>query len=160
MNETLRLRSAIDLPHRFIVLAQPSESLIVLDVESEGVIWCDNYDVPRLDDSSKMLGTPDTWPRYAEFFEFLLDEEEEERNMNREWVLQNLRETVEHMDKSGNTLRVMLPPWATAFLRFQHKGEELFQLLDERLVRTLPWAQLYRSVCSASTTRIVSQDLM
>ena len=79
VNETTRLRAAIGLPHRFIVLAEPAESLIVLDVESGVVTWCGNFDVSRLDGSSKMLGNPDTWPSYAEFFEYLLDEEVEER---------------------------------------------------------------------------------
>jgi len=75
----LRLRSAIDLPHRFVVLAEPAESLIVLDVDSGVVTWCGNFDVSRLDDSSKMLGKATTWPSYADFFAFLLDEEGEER---------------------------------------------------------------------------------
>lgn len=79
VHETTRLRSAIDLPRRFIVLAEPDESLIVLDVDSGIVTWCDNFDVSRLDGSSEMLGKPDTWPSYAEFFEHLLDEEAEER---------------------------------------------------------------------------------
>lgn len=79
VNETTRLRSAIGLPHRFIVLAEPAESLIVLDVDSGVVTWCDNFDVSRLNGSSEMLGKPDTWPSYAEFFEYLLDEEGEER---------------------------------------------------------------------------------
>lgn len=75
LQETLRLRSAINLTHRFLVLAEPSESLIVLDVDSGVVTWCDDYDVLRLDGSSQMLGKPNTWPSYADFFEFLLDEE-------------------------------------------------------------------------------------
>ncbi len=77
--ETLRLRAAIDLPHRFIGLAEPAESLVVLDIDSGVVTWCDNFDVSRLDDSSKMIGKPSTWPSYAAFFEYLLDEEGEER---------------------------------------------------------------------------------
>ncbi|REK19408.1 MAG: SMI1/KNR4 family protein [Planctomycetota bacterium] len=76
---TLSFRSAINLPYRFIVLAELDESVIVLDVESEVVTWCDNCDVSRLDGSSEMLGKTETWPSYADFFEFCLDEEEEER---------------------------------------------------------------------------------
>ncbi len=79
VKETLRLRAAIELPNRFIVLAEPSESLIVRDVESGVVTWCDHSDVPRLEDRSQMLGQPNVWTSYAEFFEFLLDEEDEER---------------------------------------------------------------------------------
>ena len=34
VEETLRLRNAINMPHRFIVLAEPPESLIVMDTEN------------------------------------------------------------------------------------------------------------------------------
>lgn len=78
-DETLRLRSAVRLPDRFVVLAEPAESLIVLDVDSGIVTWCDSFDISRLDDSNKMVGKPRTWPSYAAFFEYLLDEENEER---------------------------------------------------------------------------------
>lgn len=76
--KTLSFRLAISLPHRFIVLAEPAESSIVLDVKSGTVTWCDNFDVSRLG-SSEMLGKPDTWPSYAAFFEYLLNMEDEER---------------------------------------------------------------------------------
>jgi hypothetical protein len=44
--ETLRLREAVNLPRRLLFLAEPSESLIVLDCEAStsdapSVIWCD-----------------------------------------------------------------------------------------------------------------------
>lgn len=77
--ETMRLRSAINLPHRFVVLAEPANSFIVLDVESGVVTWCDANDVVHLHDSSKMSNPPETWSSYADFFAFLLAEEEEER---------------------------------------------------------------------------------
>jgi hypothetical protein len=80
VERTLSFRSAVDLPHRFLVLAEPAESVIVFDVESGVVTWCDNFDVSRLDDTSKMLGKPNTWLSYADFFRFLLDEEAEERS--------------------------------------------------------------------------------
>lgn len=78
-DETQRLRAAANLPHRFIVLAEPANSLIVLDVESSVVTWCDANDVVHLNDSSKMSSPPETWPSYADFFSYLLDEEEDER---------------------------------------------------------------------------------
>jgi hypothetical protein len=84
VDETLRLRAATKLPHRFVVLAEPANSLIVLDTESRAtgapaVIWCDANDAVRLDDVSAMATPPETWPSYSAFFECLLDEEEEER---------------------------------------------------------------------------------
>lgn len=79
VDETLRLRSAIDLPHRFAVLAEPPASLIVLDAHSGIVTWCAAHDVDQLSDVSWMSSVPDTWQSYADYFEFLLDEEERER---------------------------------------------------------------------------------
>ena len=84
VDETQRLRRTINLPHRFIVLAEPSESLIVLDCESNAtggpaVIWCDANDVGRVDHVPSMSNLPGTWPSYSAFFSYLLDEEEEER---------------------------------------------------------------------------------
>lgn len=79
LNETSRLRSAVALPHRYVVLAEPDESLIVLDVESGTVTWCDNFDVSRLDGNNKMLGKPKMWSTYAAFFGYMLDMEDDER---------------------------------------------------------------------------------
>jgi hypothetical protein len=81
-DETKRLREAVGLPHWFVVLAEPPESLIVMNTNtatsSPAVIWCDAIDVSRL---GKLLGmhNPQTWASYAEFFEFLLDNEDTER---------------------------------------------------------------------------------
>ncbi len=82
--ETQRLRSAINLPHRFLFLAEPAESFIALDCEGGAngvptVIWCDAHDVDHLDDLQTMSNPPETWPSYSAFFSYLLDEEEEER---------------------------------------------------------------------------------
>lgn len=80
--ETIRLRTAVNLPDWFVVLAEPDESLIVLDVDTRAVAWCSAFDVSRLDGSSKMLGATDIWPSYAAFFEYLLDMEDEERGVH------------------------------------------------------------------------------
>ena len=83
VEETLRLRSAINLPQRFVVLSEPPNSLVVLDCKCRAtnaptVIWCAAHDVERFGDLTAM-SNPETWPTYAEFFSYLLDEEEEER---------------------------------------------------------------------------------
>ncbi|WP_346397695.1 SMI1/KNR4 family protein [Pseudomonas syringae] len=45
VDETLRLRKSINLADDYIVLAEPAESIIVLDVSSvPAVIWCDAID--------------------------------------------------------------------------------------------------------------------
>ncbi|MCB2362395.1 SMI1/KNR4 family protein [Clostridium estertheticum] len=76
--ETIRIRSAIGLPSRFIVLGEPPESLIVMDTENTpSIIWCDAMDVSRLDDNS-FISKTDKWNTYLEFFIELLEEEEEQ----------------------------------------------------------------------------------
>lgn len=80
--ETKRLRGAVGLPRGLIVLAEPPASLIVMDTnamnDSPAIIWCDSSDVSHLGTSQK-LRNPQTWKSYTEFFNFLLDNEAEER---------------------------------------------------------------------------------
>jgi hypothetical protein len=82
VEETARLRNAIDLPRSVIVLAEPPESLIVMDTAaskgSPAVMWIDANDATRLG-SLQSLHQPQVWTSYAGFFEFLLGREEEER---------------------------------------------------------------------------------
>jgi len=79
VEETIRLRNAINLPLRFIVLAEPPESLIVMDTENTpSIIWCDATDAERIADMS-FISEPQTWDSYSEFFKKLLEDEEEEQ---------------------------------------------------------------------------------
>jgi len=79
VEETIRLRNAINLPSRFIVLAEPPESLIVMDTENTpSIIWCDATDAERIADMS-FISEPETWDNYLEFFIKLLEDEEEEQ---------------------------------------------------------------------------------
>ncbi|KZE38945.1 hypothetical protein AV656_08580 [Bhargavaea cecembensis] len=78
-DETLRLRKTVGLPSRFVVLAEPPESLIVMDTSgTPEVIWLDAMDVTNLAGRT-FTSPPDVWETYGEFFETLLAEEEEER---------------------------------------------------------------------------------
>lgn len=81
--ETLRLRQAISLPHQFVVLAEPPESLFVLDTSpfagEPAVLWIDAIDARRLG-RSPLLSAPDVWLTYADFFSDLLKDEEDERS--------------------------------------------------------------------------------
>jgi hypothetical protein len=66
-----------------LILAEPPESLIVLDCESKthgtpAVIWCDAQEVRRLNDVTT-LSKPGVWQSYMDFFKHLLKEEETER---------------------------------------------------------------------------------
>jgi hypothetical protein len=80
VEETLRLRKAIKLPSRYIVLAEPPESLIVMDTENTpSIIWCDATDAIRISDMS-FITRPQTWSTYLEFFAELLEDEEAEQS--------------------------------------------------------------------------------
>jgi hypothetical protein len=79
VEQTLRLRTAISLPKPFVVLAEPPESLIVMNCAEGGrVLWIDASDAGRLA-TSDTLRKPDEWPSFAEFFAHLLDEEDLDR---------------------------------------------------------------------------------
>jgi len=80
VQETERLRQSISLPRHFIVLAEPAAGLIVMDTRKDGseVIWCDATDAVNLAMPEK-LRNPQIWNSYSNFFEYLLEEEEAER---------------------------------------------------------------------------------
>ncbi|MGM9922213.1 MAG: SMI1/KNR4 family protein [Bhargavaea sp.] len=79
--ETLRLRQQIDLPHEYVVLAEPPSSLIIMNTAgTPALIWTDASDADNL--GKRVFATPpDEWTTYWDFFEALLDEEEEERGL-------------------------------------------------------------------------------
>ncbi len=78
VRETLRLRESIGLAENYVVVAEPSESLIVLNTKGKPtVIWCDAVEAKNINAGS-FSNKPDTWESYGEFFEYLLDEEEDE----------------------------------------------------------------------------------
>ncbi len=82
LEETSRLRVKAKLPKSMIVLAEPPESLIVMDSNAqEGspvVMWIDINELSRLG-TPMTLSSPQVWPTYADFFAFLLRREKEER---------------------------------------------------------------------------------
>ncbi|MDE5780456.1 MAG: SMI1/KNR4 family protein [Lachnospiraceae bacterium] len=44
--ETLRLRESIQLSEQYIVLAEPPESIVVMDIKNvPAIIWCDSIDI-------------------------------------------------------------------------------------------------------------------
>ncbi|RJG37254.1 SMI1/KNR4 family protein [Motilimonas pumila] len=78
VQETLTLRDAIGLQDNFIVIAEPSESLIVLNVAGNpSVIWCDAVEAKNLN-SMNFANQPETWESYSDFFDYLIVEEEDE----------------------------------------------------------------------------------
>lgn len=77
IDETIRLRKTLNLPMNVIVLAEPPESLIVLDTKNiPSVIWFDALDISRIEEKS-FITKPDEWDSYADYFKELLEEEED-----------------------------------------------------------------------------------
>ncbi|ENQ3104991.1 SMI1/KNR4 family protein [Bacillus cereus] len=76
IDETIRLREVVHLPSRFIVLAEPPESLIVMDtLNNPAIIWFDGVGISGLEKNS-FTSKPDEWRTYADYFEELLEEEQ------------------------------------------------------------------------------------
>ena len=77
--ETLRLREAIAFPGNWVAIAEPPESLVIMDcLENGRVLWIDAIDARRVA-SGDFLRQPDVWESFSEFFSYVLDEEEEDR---------------------------------------------------------------------------------
>ena len=59
-------------------MAEPSESIIVMDTENApAIIWCDAVEAVKLEDKS-FISKPDEWNSYSEYFAQLIEDEEEE----------------------------------------------------------------------------------
>lgn len=79
IHETLRLRETIGLPPNWLVLGEPPESLLLMDCDAGGkVFWIDAIDAGRIA-SQSFAAQPTIWDSFAEFFVYLLDEEEADR---------------------------------------------------------------------------------
>ncbi len=79
VSETLRLRRAVGLNSKYVALAEPAGSLILLNVsQGPGVVWCDALDIDGLEvvDFSNFI---EAWDSYELFFQYLLEQERLER---------------------------------------------------------------------------------
>mgnify|MGYP003436924492 CR=1 FL=1 len=80
IEETLRIRKAVGIPDRFIVLAEHDMSVFVMDTENKpSILWIDSIEITKLEEQD-FISKPDIWDDFSDFFEYLLDDEEEERN--------------------------------------------------------------------------------
>ena len=81
IDETLRIRNAIGLPHEYVFLAELDSSAILLNtVKQPHVIWVDSIAIERL--SQLESHEYDAWENYQDYFEYLLQEEVSERNLD------------------------------------------------------------------------------
>ncbi|MBD5134349.1 MAG: SMI1/KNR4 family protein [Lachnospiraceae bacterium] len=77
IDETLRLRESIQLSEQYIVLAEPPESIVVMDIKNvPAIIWCDSIDIENIE-SNNYSSQPDTWESFCDFFYNMLLEEVE-----------------------------------------------------------------------------------
>ncbi|BDU23785.1 SMI1/KNR4 family protein [Flavobacterium sp. GSB-24] len=80
IGETLRIRKAVAIPNRFIVLAEHDMSVFLMDTENKPpILWIDSIEITKLE-KQDFISKPYIWDDFSDFFEYLLDEEEEERN--------------------------------------------------------------------------------
>ena len=81
IDETLRIRNAIGLPHEYVFLAELDSSAILLNtVKQPHVIWVDSIAIGRLNQLESH--EYDAWENYQDYFEYLLQEEILERNLD------------------------------------------------------------------------------
>ncbi|MBZ9558062.1 MULTISPECIES: SMI1/KNR4 family protein [unclassified Modicisalibacter] len=78
LQETLRVREQTGLNKQYAVIAEPSESIILLNTKGQpSIIWCDAIEIEKMG-TNEFGPPPDTWQNYRDFFAYLLDEEEQE----------------------------------------------------------------------------------
>ena len=81
IDETLRIRNAIGLPHEYVFLGELDSSAILLNtVKQPHVIWVDSIAIERLNQLESH--EYDAWENYQDYFEYLLQEEVSERNLD------------------------------------------------------------------------------
>ena len=78
IDETLRIRNAIGLPHEYVFLAELDSSAILLNtIKPPHVIWVDSIAIGKLNQLESH--EYDAWENYQDYFEYLLQEEMLER---------------------------------------------------------------------------------
>ena len=81
IDETLRIRNVIGLPHEYVFLGELDTSAVLLNtVKQPHVIWVDSIAIERL--SQLESDEYDAWENYQDYFEYLLQEEVSGRNLD------------------------------------------------------------------------------
>jgi hypothetical protein len=84
-DKTEEFRKLIKLPNKYLVLKEGDESFIVLETKNDQedlapIYWIGISDVQNLIEEKPLLDNPTIFQTFAEFFEYLLEEEEKMRN--------------------------------------------------------------------------------
>ena len=75
IDETIRLRETLHLPNQFIILAEPSESIVILDLyKRPSIIWCDAVEINKINERD-FDNPPDVWECFSDLFYDMLMEE-------------------------------------------------------------------------------------
>ncbi len=82
--KTKFFRTSINLSNEYLVLKEGDESFIVLETqlnpnEQAQVIWCSSTDAYNLAIKQPLIDNPIIFSTFADFFSYLLDQEEEQR---------------------------------------------------------------------------------
>ena len=74
--ETVNIRNTTNLGNDFIVLAEPSESIIFMDTcNKPSVIWCDgNTNIKNINERN-YTESIETWETYTEYINAVVNEE-------------------------------------------------------------------------------------
>jgi hypothetical protein len=81
VEKTLAARKTLNLPTSFLFLAEPAESAIVWRKDqSPAVVWCHAHDFERVVRGIPATSDVTEFQTYLDFFRYLLDTEEEERD--------------------------------------------------------------------------------
>jgi hypothetical protein len=78
--KTMEWRNSINLPDKYIAIAEPASSLIVLDTSYSEVLWISSVDASRLFTKEPFSDSFDSFESYGSFFAFLIDRETEENS--------------------------------------------------------------------------------
>ena len=78
IDETIAMRDAIDIEHKYILLENDRESVILLNTaDAPAVLWVDSIAIERLNDLEPHESN--SWNTFQEFFEYLINIEVEDR---------------------------------------------------------------------------------
>lgn len=75
IDETVRLRNEINLPHNYIFIAEHSDSLVLIDSKTNEVFWFSSIEIKNFIEQG-FVEDMDKWDDFIYFFDELLNNEE------------------------------------------------------------------------------------
>lgn len=75
IDETIRLRTDINLSKNYIVIAEENESIVLLDLDNQpSVIWCDSVEITQIA-NRQFENEPNYWNDFSDLFLEMLEDE-------------------------------------------------------------------------------------